>query len=376
MRLILGLSVWLLGCLSLPAKGSLAGDASLASDRSANDGSVAASCNNQAMDGLETDVDCGGPCGPCADGRGCSKQTDCASGLCVNNLCARATCKDRIRNQDETDVDCGGARCPPCAILGDCNDRVPNQDETDVDCGGVVCTPCANDQSCLVRSDCTSANCSFNRCCGSGFGNCDGQTGNGCEVNLNNDTHHCGACGSPCANGKICQNGVCAIPTKFWVSGVQSNLAVASLSGWTLCHRDAYASGGKVLGTITTDCSAANLLMGCGRKNSGVLTLAAMAARADVLLDTGAGPNATHSANGVAWYFGRSSSWGFAPEGDVVSRRSCDVTGIVGFATPGADVDLRLCWHTSNNTLVSGFRCGATDLNGDLSYERVVYQAD
>lgn len=52
-------------------------------------GIVEQSCNDGVMSGGEEDVDCGGPCPPCA------------------------TCDDGQLNQGETFVDCGGP-CPPC----------------------------------------------------------------------------------------------------------------------------------------------------------------------------------------------------------------------------------------------------------------------
>jgi hypothetical protein len=41
------------------------------------------SCSDGVKNGLETDTDCGGPCATrCADGKGCTKHQDCASGIC------------------------------------------------------------------------------------------------------------------------------------------------------------------------------------------------------------------------------------------------------------------------------------------------------
>jgi hypothetical protein len=39
-------------------------------------------CTDFVRDGNETDVDCGGSCPPCGDGRGCVVNTDCASNSC------------------------------------------------------------------------------------------------------------------------------------------------------------------------------------------------------------------------------------------------------------------------------------------------------
>lgn len=45
--------------------------------------------------------------------------------------------------------------------------------------------------------------------CKEGFSNCDGDVVNGCEVDINNDVEHCGACGDECTPTEICVAGGC-----------------------------------------------------------------------------------------------------------------------------------------------------------------------
>lgn len=47
------------------------------------------SCTDASRNQDEADVDCGGRCAPCADGRTCRRANDCVSGHCANELCTR-----------------------------------------------------------------------------------------------------------------------------------------------------------------------------------------------------------------------------------------------------------------------------------------------
>lgn len=75
-------------------------------------------------------------------------------------------------------------------------------DTTD-DCGacGVRCAA-VNAQAACVEGKCELA-------CLSGFADCDGHPGNGCETDLKSDRAHCGACIKSCG-GALCEDGRCA----------------------------------------------------------------------------------------------------------------------------------------------------------------------
>lgn len=45
--------------------------------------------------------------------------------------------------------------------------------------------------------------------CKEGYSDCDGKAANGCEVDINNDTEHCGACNESCTPTEICVAGGC-----------------------------------------------------------------------------------------------------------------------------------------------------------------------
>ncbi|CAF1151441.1 unnamed protein product [Rotaria sordida] len=159
------------------------------------------------------------------------------------------------------------------------------------------------------------------------------------------------------------------------VSGVQTNFDVTSLpSGWTLCYNDTYnvVLNSTLLDTILTQCNRGKLLLGCGLKNSSVLTIAAMGLRSDVLYNCSNIITCTHIANGVGWYYSSNYSWGFVQDQDAVYRRRCDID----IATESSNnSDQRLCWHTGST--LGGYRCGSnTGLNSDTTSVRYIYNVD
>ncbi|MBK7582995.1 MAG: hypothetical protein IPI67_22715 [Myxococcales bacterium] len=149
------------------------------------DGAVGPSdCSNGKQDPTETGIDCGGPCGACADSA-CTKPSDCASHVCSTKKCQAPNCTDGLQNGTESDIDCGGASCSKCGaqkgcwgpldcgtgnctggvcIDLSCSDKVKGGAETDVDCGGPLCSPCADGSACDGNNDCTSANCVSKKC--------------------------------------------------------------------------------------------------------------------------------------------------------------------------------------------------------------------
>lgn len=137
------------------------------------------SCKDGKRSGNESDVDCGGSCALCADGKACNSGSDCESGIC-DGVCV--SCSDGVRNGDESDVDCGGA-CGKCAdgakcnskadcangfcdanVCTSCSDGVRNGDETDADCGGRCGASCAADKRCNSDNDCETYHCVDQMC--------------------------------------------------------------------------------------------------------------------------------------------------------------------------------------------------------------------
>ena len=69
-----------------------------------------ASCEDSVVNGLESDVDCGGQaCAKCLIASACIVASDCETNYCdpVEKLCAKAPpCADGALSEGESDVDC------------------------------------------------------------------------------------------------------------------------------------------------------------------------------------------------------------------------------------------------------------------------------
>jgi hypothetical protein len=210
---------------------------------------AAAGCADQVKDNLETDVDCGGGgCATCALSQMCGGLAngvrDCASGVCsaTGMVCVANACLDQAKDGAETDIDCGGGACPTCAttkacligadctstfcaanskvcVATQCLDEAKNGTETDVDCGGATCNKCGNGKDCLISGDCTSTFCSATgkKCVAT---QCQDQTKNGTETDVDCGGATCNKCGNglACLGDADCTSGICSTVSKLCVA--------------------------------------------------------------------------------------------------------------------------------------------------------------
>jgi len=183
-------------------------------------------CGNACVD-LQTN---GRHCGVC--GTVCAEGQRCASGTCVLDCPAPGTvCGGRCANLQSDSSHCGACdracngvpgsvgtldRCVSgscqrsCAPgFGDCDGSASNGCEVDTRTSATHCGGCG--LGCApprAVGACAAGACSLASCM-PGYGNCDGNLGNGCEVDIHRDTAHCGACGRACASNQICREGQC-----------------------------------------------------------------------------------------------------------------------------------------------------------------------
>ena len=155
-------------------------------------------------------------------------------------------------------------------------------------------------------------------------------------------------------------------------AGPQVNVpaTTATSGGWTVCHSELYNANTAALTTVLATCNKPGLMLACRPVGAANYQLLAAALRADVTFATAAANDGiAHNANGSGWYYNTGWSWGFALQGDVVDKDSCDVNGT-------GDVAKRLCWHTNGN-IDGGYRCGIdVSLNGSTAFERHILHAD
>ena len=106
----------------------------------------------------------------------------------------------------------GGGSNTCSATFVDCDPAVPGCD-TDINTDPAHCGDC--DQPCSLvdhaTSTCTDQECGFD--CIDGWGDCNDDPADGCETNTDSHNSHCGACGVPCEPGDhadaSCGGGVC-----------------------------------------------------------------------------------------------------------------------------------------------------------------------
>lgn len=224
-----------------------------------------ADCNGNPADGCEanlaSDSNHCGACNTACTSQPYTSATACQSAACVVTSCAagHANCDTQYPNGCEvatssdinncgacgtvcsTPANASGVACQSsaCVLSGcnggfaNCNGQYGDGCETSLttiqNCGscGTVCGGRPN----AAGYACSAGNCAV-ATCSAGFANCNGQYGDGCEVNVTT-VQNCGSCGNACGGrpnvaGYVCSGGGCGIGS--------------CAAGWANCN-GSYADG-------------------------------------------------------------------------------------------------------------------------------------
>jgi cysteine-rich repeat protein len=68
-------------------------------------------CNDGLKNGAETDIDCGGVCGTCAQGKACLVGGDCSTGTCTAGICAAPPALLPLGSACSAATQCGSSFC-------------------------------------------------------------------------------------------------------------------------------------------------------------------------------------------------------------------------------------------------------------------------
>ena len=288
------------------------------------------------------------------DGAVDSADPDCAYGIDGNErpFQPEAACDNGFDDDVDGRADAQDPGCVDALDNSEVDPVVPAECFNRRDDDGDGASDYPNDAQCVAAGDpCERGGAEF--CAGA------------CR-NLAEDEAHCGRCDRACAPGASCVGGVC--DGLFTFEGVLRDTPAVDLDGWRVCFSNTYRDRSLgALNAIRQDCDGAFVMYGCRVVGSPTYALLAMGPRDLVFADTGNVGNAVTTTNGVSFYFSNDLSLGFVPEGEVPNRSACDVG-----ATRGQE---RMCWHTQDDGLTSGYRCGNQLLNGNAGWERVVFTA-
>ncbi|MGE0614823.1 MAG: pentapeptide repeat-containing protein [Bacteriovoracia bacterium] len=150
-------------------------------------------------------------------------------------------------------------------------------------------------------------------------------------------------------------------------SGIMNNVPIEELDDWEICHVSKFAES-QPLEKVLKDCQATHVMLACRVTGGNTFIVAGYGAYNQVFKEIGTSQTGTLD-NDVLFYYSNTYSIGFAAKGDTLQRNSCDV----GTNQP----EKRLCFHTQNQNLSGGYRCGATvGLNSSTAYERVFLKAN
>ena len=198
-----------------------------------------ANCNAITSDGCEININTStSNCGACGNLCSVANATaGCTGGSCSISACNSGFANCNVNSADGCEINistntsnCGtcGNVCPPrtnasalctggtCTIscnagFGNCNANAADGCEVILSTNAANCGACGNVCSFANGSATCSGGSCFLAACNAGFGNCNAFAGDGCEISITANPSNCGTCGNACSAGLVCNGaGVCA----------------------------------------------------------------------------------------------------------------------------------------------------------------------
>ena len=127
-----------------------------------------------------------------------------------------ANCIAQTDTEQEQQVDVSYATNAVCDNgWADCNEDLTDGCEVDITSDAENCDGCGN--ACTLPNavyECEKGSCILAQC-NAGYGDCNGDTSDGCEADLNGDDDHCSACGNACPSRRECVQGRCIRPRRW-----------------------------------------------------------------------------------------------------------------------------------------------------------------
>ncbi|MFT3708381.1 MAG: hypothetical protein QM817_12075 [Archangium sp.] len=192
-----------------------------------------ADCNANPADGCEVNLNADPThCGSCTTACvGTNGTATCSGGMCgIACLPGFSNCDGNLANGCEVNLSNDPSHCGTCST---------------------VCNSTNGTGVCVLGS------CGIN--CNSGFANCNGLASDGCEINIGNNTAHCGGCNQPCsvASGTAaCSGGMCG------VASCNSGFANCNMSYPDGCEVNTTNNPANC-GACNAACTPANGVGGC-----------------------------------------------------------------------------------------------------------------
>ncbi|RMD63071.1 hypothetical protein D6833_06050, partial [Candidatus Parcubacteria bacterium] len=179
-------------------------------------------CDGVTENGCEEDLWVTDSCGTTCDNRvDCNAEIEHGNGVfCNQGSCDYEDCGICMGFYSVCYRDCDGDRSNGCEtdIYDDMNCRKS-------------CTIIGSGMNCLTSVEnannpvCRGGTCTYESCY-LNFGDCDGDTTNGCETYLLDNEQYCGDCNTTCDDASLCENGTCIRKVKKVAAGGTFTCAV------------------------------------------------------------------------------------------------------------------------------------------------------